>query len=304
MASPTSHVVSVAVLALLSSVAAAQAQATTTQDAKKDTFLNGLQGFEKLHEPIGQPLYFESPTIETSFRPIYIRHTFAEGSALNGGTATIYAAQLRVAVNDRLAIIATKDGYTELDTGAFGQDEGWNDLAGGLKYAAMVDEKEQFLLTTGLRYQAENGHRGILQGGVDEFSPFVSVAKGCDDLHFVGGAAWRVPTDKNDGNQVLHWDLHLDYDLNPNSDRIVSPVLEVHGLHYLDSAGTALPVGGLDYTNLGSRVGGEFVAWAGIGARVEIARKVEIGAVYEFALTDKDDDLMDRRVTFDMIFRW
>ncbi|MEQ1632713.1 MAG: hypothetical protein ABL997_10100 [Planctomycetota bacterium] len=303
MAASTPRLLSTVVLSLLSSVAIAQQQ-DPANSAPKDGFLTGLSGFEKLHEPIGQPLYFESPTIETSLRPIYLRHNFDDASALGGGNVTVYAAQLRLALSDRWAFIATKDGYSELNTGAFGEDEGWNDLAGGLKYAAIVDQPKQFLVSAGLRYQAENGHRGVLQGGVDEFSPFVSAAKGYDDLHVVAGTCWRVPTDSNDGNQVLHWDFHVDYDLNPDSDRIVSPVAEIHGVHYLDSGATALPVGGLDYTNLGSQVGGEFVSWAGLGLRLEVMRKVEIGAVYEFALTDSKDDIMDDRVTVDMIFRW
>jgi len=289
-------------------VAALSLSVGLAQDASNQPadggFLTGLTGFEKLHEPVGQPLYFESPTIETSLRPIYIRHSFDNQSALQGGQVTIYAAQLRVALTDRLALIATKDGYSELETGLLGRDEGWNSIAGGFKYAALVDEKEQLLVTTGIRYEAENGHRGTLQGGVDEFSPFVSAAKGIGDFHMIGNVAWRMPTDSHDGNQVLHWDAHFDFDLNPTSNRIVSPVLEVHGVHYLDSGDVGLPVGGLDYTNLGSQVGGEFVAWAGVGMRLELDRKTEIGAVYEFALTDSEDDIMEKRVTVDMIFRW
>jgi len=301
MARTTTRWIPAVLASLFCSVAVAQ---NAEEKKTPDGFLTGLQGFDTLHEPVGQPLYFESPTIETSFRPIYIRHTFDNQSQLAGGQVSIYAAQLRVALTDRLAVIATKDGYSEIETGAFGRDEGWNSLAGGLKYAALVDEKEQLLVTTGVRYEAENGHRGTLQGGVDEFSPFVSAAKGIDDFHMIGNVAWRVPTDSTDGNQVLHWDLHFDYDLNPNSNRIVSPVAEVHGVHYLDGNPSALTVGGLDYTNLGSAVAGEFVAWAGVGLRLELDRKTEIGAVYEWALTDSEDDIMNRRVTVDMIFRW
>lgn len=288
----------------LATLAAQDAAATTAGNGNWQGFLTGLQGFEKFHEPIGQPLYFESPSIETNLRPVYLRHRFADGSTLQGGHVTVYAAQARLALSDRLAFIATKDGYSELETGLLGVDEGWNDLAAGLKYAAVVDQQEQFLLTTGIRYQAENGHRGVLMGGVDEVSPFVSAAKGFDRLHAIGGATWRVPFDSGEGNQVFHWDLHLDYDLNPDSDRVVAPVLEVHGVHYLTDGDVGLPIGGLDYTNLGSQVAGDFVAWASLGVRLEVAKKVEIGAVYEFALTDKNDDIMDRRVTVDMIFRW
>jgi hypothetical protein len=46
------------------------------------------------------------------------------------------------------------------------------------------------------------------------------------------------------------------------------------------------------------------VARAGIGARVEIQKRFEFGACYEFALTDPDDDLRDTRITIDFTARW
>ncbi|MGE3173468.1 MAG: hypothetical protein AB7O97_12655 [Planctomycetota bacterium] len=295
---------SLAAAAGLTALLPAQQGAAGTADQDTCTFLRGMTGFEHFHEPIGQPLYFESPFIETSVRPLLLRHDFAKGSVLQGGEVQVYAIQARIALSDRLAFVATEDGYSELRTGLLGEDEGWNDLAAGLKYAAIVDRENDFVLTTGLRYKAENGHRGILMGGVDEFSPFVSAAKGSGDLHTVTGLCWRVPLDDGDGNQVLHWDVHVDYDLNPDSDRVVAPVLEVHGVHYLTDGDVGLPIGGLDYTNLGSQVGGDFVAWGGVGIRAELAHKVELGAMYEFALTDRNDDIFDRRVTIDWIFRW
>ncbi len=141
-------------------------------------------------------------------------------------------------------------------------------------------------------------------GGVDEVSPFVSAGKGRNRLHGIAGLTFRQPFDSGEGNQVLHWDMHLDYDINPDSQRVFAPVVEVHGVHYLSDGDVGLPIGGLDYTNLGSQVGGDFVAWAGVGARLEVINKVEVGAVYEWALTDRNDDIMDHRVTIDMIFRW
>ncbi len=74
-------------------------------------------------------------------------------------------------------------------------------------------------------------------------------------------------------------------------------------MHYLDDGATALPIGGLDYANLGTMPKESFVAWAGIGGRVEFDR-YEFGATYEFALTDPDDDIMDSRITLDFIVRW
>jgi hypothetical protein len=284
-------------------VASASAQDPAAQPAKDNGFLTGLRGFEHFHEPLGQPLYFESPFNDTGVRALYLKHNFSDQSLLQGGDVTVYAVQARLAITEKLAFIATKDGYSELDSGLI-QDEGWNDLAAGFKYVLVADKAKDYVVTPGIRYMAENGHRGILQGGADEVSPFVSVAKGYERLHLLGNVTLRVPMDGDEGNTVGHWDLHVDYDVNPGSDTVFAPLFELHGIHYLSDGDTALAVGGLDYTNLGSQPAESFVAWAGIGARLEISKKYEIGACYEFALTDPDDDLMDTRITVDFIARW
>lgn len=289
---------------MLFAVAIAGAAVAQEESQQHSGFLTGLRGFEHFHEPLGQPLYFESPFNDTGVRALYLRHDFSNGSALQGGDVTIYAVQARVALSERWQFIATKDGYSELSTGLLGDDEGWNDLAFGLKYVLHHDKQKDYVVSTGLRYMAENGHRGILQGGVDEWSPFVSLAKGYDNLHVLSNVTLRIPSDTNDGNVVGHWDVHLDYSINPGDKAVFAPLVEVHGVHYLDDGATALPIGGLDYANLGSQPAENFVAWAGIGARLEIGHQFEIGACYEFALTDADDDIMDSRITVDFIARW
>lgn len=289
----------------LLAVAALSAGQVFAQEAAKtgNGFLTGLQGWEKFHEPVGQPIYFESPFNDTGLRALYLKHDFSDGSTLQGVDVTIYALQARLALTERLAFIATKDGYSDLNSGII-DDTGWNDIAGGFKYVWIADKATDFVVTPGIRYEAENGTRGILQGGVDEFSPFVSFAKGFNDLHMLANVTLRVPTDMNDGNTVGHWDIHADYDLNPKSDFVVAPVAELHGVHYLDDGASGLDVGGLDYTNLGSSPEDSFVCWMGLGLRAEFAKKYEFGAVYEFALTDKDKDIMDKRITIDFIVRF
>jgi hypothetical protein len=284
---------------LLLGTALAQGTPTTADDG----FLTGLRGFEAFHEPLGQPIYFESPFNDTGLRFLYLRHNFSDQSTLAGGSVTVYAVQARLALTERLAFIATKDGYSEFESGIL-DDEGWNDLAAGFKYVLHADKAKQYVVTPGIRYQAENGHRGILQGGVDEVSPFVSLAKGYDDLHVLANVTVRVPLDGDEGNTVGHWDLHVDYDVNPGEQAVFAPLFELHGVHYLDDGASSLNVGGLDYTNLGSKPAKDFVCWAGVGARLEINHKFEIGACYEFALTDPDDDIMESRITIDFLTRW
>ena len=65
-------------------------------------------------------------------------------------------------------------------------------------------------------------------------------------------------------------------------------------------------MGGLDYTNLEiERCRRQRpVVWMGVGARWKLNPHMSIGAVYEFCLTDADDDIMDRRVTADFQITW
>lgn len=300
---PTLHRLPSALLtAALTAGLASAVLAQGSTNLSKD-FVTGLRGFEKFHEPIGQPIYFESPFNDTNLRFLFLHHEFSDNSTMGGGDLQVYALQARLALSERLGLIATKDGYSVLDSGII-EDEGWNDLALGLKYVAVADRAQDFVLTPGIRYQASNGTRAVLQGGVQEISPFVSFAKGWRDLHLIGNGTVRLPLDDDDGNTVGHWDLHLDYDINPGQRAVIAPVAEVHGVHYLSDGATALNVGGLDYTNLGSQPAEDFVAWMGLGARCEIDQRFELGLVYEFALTDPDDDIMDQRITFDFLVRF
>ena len=44
---------------------------------------------------------------------------------------------------------------------------------------------------------------------------------------------------------------------------------------------------------------GSTVVWAGIGGRYKFSPSFSVGANYEFALTNKNADIMDKRITID-----
>ena len=89
---------------------------------------NTLQGEswkDKTIAPVTNPLFFEAAQINTEIRPIFIHHELPT-SFLGGGDANVYAVQARWAVNEKLALIATKDGYVDLDMPAAGiKGSGW-----------------------------------------------------------------------------------------------------------------------------------------------------------------------------------
>ncbi len=269
-------------------------------------FLSGLRGFEHFYEPVGNPLYFESPFNNTELRLLYLWHKFDRESQLGGGDLNVYAAQIRVALTERLAFLATKDGYSDLNARALPQDEGWNDFAIGAKYLFIVDRANDFVLAGGMRWEWQNGDRAVLQGGDQELSPFISAAKGFDKLHLLGNVTTRIPMDRHDGNYVLSWDLHVDYEVLPQTLPGLAPLIELHGLHYLtDGDRLPLGVGGLDYTNLGSEdVENNTVIWAGLGARWKLSPHMSVGSTWEFPLTPPEQDIMGQRVTVDYRLAW
>ena len=266
-----------------------------------DGFLTGMEGFDHHYEPISNPIYNESPFIETQLKFLYVHHEFPDGNAIDGGDADIAALQLRLALTDRLAFIATKDGYTWLDTGLTGKEEGFNDLAFGAKYALIVDHENDFVLTVGARLMIPTGDEDILMGNAEELSPFVSLAKGFGDFHVQANATYRIGFD-NDTNDIFQWSIHTDYEIADG----IAPVLELNGLHYVSDGGRLpLDIGALDYSNIGSsNVAGDTVIWAGAGMAFKLSPNVELGATYEFPLTDDDDDIIESRITVGLTFSY
>jgi hypothetical protein len=96
-------------------------------------------GFEK---PIVQPYLFEDPFVTTALHPYYAWHEFPDDSVLQGGEVHVAALQARLALTDRLGLIATKDGYVWLrpENPLLDDDEGFWDLALGLSRSAAANE--------------------------------------------------------------------------------------------------------------------------------------------------------------------
>lgn len=264
-------------------------------------FLYGDQHFRDKPRPVGSPLYFEDPFINSDMRFVYLYHDFPKQSVLKGGDLNVYALQLRIALTERLAFLATCDGISHLESPILNDDTGWNDLALGLKYAFWVDHSNDFIASGGLKWKLSNGHADTLHGNVDELVPFITAYKGWGKLNFIANAEGRIAMDEHRGNHLFHWNGHVSYEI---IDRVFFPLFEVHGVHYL-SDGDHLPFndGGLDYANLGSNdVAGKSVFWGGIGARWNIMDHVSWGAVWEFPMQSVHaNDIFEQRVSTNLI---
>lgn len=161
--------------------------------------------------PVTNPIFFEDAQIRSEIRPIFVHHTI-DNNFLGGGTAQLYAVQVRWAITDRLALIATQDGYFDVNNDALGNPDGFFDLAAGLKYALIDNPAAEFILTPGLTFHIPSGNRDVFHGrGGGEFNPFISFQKGFGDLHVSGNLGLRIPITNNEQNVMAHYSLMVDY---------------------------------------------------------------------------------------------
>lgn len=86
---------------------------------------------QRFVHPITVPYFHEDSFVTSDIRAWLIHHDFPSDN-IGGGHASVYAAQLRLALTDEIQFVAYKDGYAIFDSGAV-NDEGWMDAAAGVK---------------------------------------------------------------------------------------------------------------------------------------------------------------------------
>ena len=253
----------------------------------------------RLNDPVTAPTTFESPTIQTNLNAIVMHHGLPKSSIFGGGDVNIYALQARYAVNDRLALIATKDGYIDLNPNVGANQEGWADIAGGFKYAVINDPDGNFLLTPGLIYETKSGDTEVFQGNGDGvIRPFVSGGWDLDALNVLGSFGYNHPIDGDDETASFDYHIHVDYAATEN----LFPLWELNGIKYTSNA-NALPVNfeGGDLINLGAaNVAGNSVITSALGARYRLNDSFTFGLAYEWPITSRED-IIDDRITFDVL---
>ena len=265
-----------------------------------DSTTTGWQ--EQATVPVANPIFFETPMIQTEVHPFYMYHRMNPSFLGVPTDVDVYALQLRYAVNDRLAIIATKDGYIEIHPKGGQTLHGWGNLAAGLKYAVAQDEAEQYIVTPGITFEAPTGSKQVFQqsgGGV--FNPFVSAEKGFDKLHFTGNVGVRVPVNWHADTSSIHYSGQVDYWFC----RWFIPFASINAFTTLSDGGH-LPFNseGFDLVNFGSTgASGRTQAAAGVGFRTRICPRADLGFAYEHGITAAHDIFKDR-ITVDMSIRF
>ncbi|XAL99329.1 hypothetical protein OT109_17335 [Phycisphaeraceae bacterium D3-23] len=248
--------------------------------------------------PITSPYYHENSFVTTDVRAWYLYHDFP--NSVLGGDVQVAAVQVRLALTDRLQLVAYKDGYAWFDDTVV-NDHGLMDIAAGLKWNFYRDSAEQLSMAVGVGYEISSGDDHVLQDD-DELRLWFSVDKGFDDFHVGFTFNYFYPTGGEDplgDAERISWHVHLDYYVN----EWFSPVVEFNGYHTIDASSTApLPFTGVDVTNLG---GGESqdVVTMGIGGAFRLDSDISLRIGYEFPLTD-DIDLFGDRWTASLVWEF
>lgn len=276
-------------------------------DQKKESWLDNTIS------PVANPIFFEDAKINSEIHPIYMWHKlpstfdYAGGTVPLGGQVQVIAVQLRYAVNDRLAIIATKDGYVQFQPDhTLGGNYGWADIAAGVKYALVKNEDAQFILTPGLKVTIPTGNRSVLQGhGAGEEDIFVSAEKGFGKFHILGSLGIRIPNNFAADTAQAHYSLQLDYYVH----QYFIPFFTLNGYTVLSEGshnvlGVPLQTEMYDLINAGSTAaGGRTMLTAGGGFRTRLLKNLDVGAAYEAGIVDPVG-IFEGRVTVDMVFRF
>lgn len=258
------------------------------------------EGFRK---PIVSPYLFEDPFITTGVYGYHVYHEFPERSVLGGGEANVAALQLRVALTDRIALIATKDGRAWVDPGlsVLDEREGWFNLAAGIKGILAESEEDRWIVSGILRVELDSGSKDVFQGhGDGVVIPSLSAAWGPEPWHVVGDIGMEIPIDDDVQSTSIFYHLYVDYAVTER----ISPFAQITGMHWVSSGDGSIPVDfgggftlplapvqsllgvgsfeGADVLNLGvGDVAGLDLITAALGVHVVLTDRVTLSLAYE-----------------------
>ena len=251
--------------------------------------------------PVTNPVFFEDPQIHTELRPIFAWHKVSDDLGVGKGDAQLYALQARWAVTDRLAIIAVKDGWLNIDTPGY-EDEGWADLSAGVKYAIIDDRDSEFILTPGVTVELPTGQSRVFQGNGDStINPFVSVGKGFGRFRTMANVGAILPLDQNEETMQLRYSAQIDYTIC----KYFVPFVSWNAFTVIsEGEGLATNFEGFDLFNFGSQhAEGYTQSVVGAGFRSCLTSKLILGFGYEIPVSSPEG-IFDDRYTVDLIWRF
>lgn len=289
---------------------------TVATDLVKPAPTATSDGFEQARRPISNPTLFDLALPTTNIHPIFIYHGLPDhisttlGKLPLGGDVEVYALQFEVALNDRLSIVATKDGYVDMNPDStLDSESGWANLAAGVKYAFILDPASQTAVSGTATIELPTGSDDVFQGeGDGALNLIVSGLKLVDQWQFAAAVGADIPFSHEQSTSSFV-SAHASYQVN----KWFTPLVELNWFHVWDAGDNGpFPVSpivqfeGNDFFNLGAANAHENrdLVTAAVGFRSNICQNVDVGAAYEIPLTDEEDSLFEQRVTVDLIWKF
>jgi hypothetical protein len=282
-----------------------------------------FDGFEK---PIVAPYLFEDPFITTNAVPYFLWHDFPEQSVFDGGALYAAAVQLRVALTDRVALIATKDGFVWNRNGnpLLEDSQGFMNLAAGAKVALWQDREAGRIVSGVLRIEVPTGSSDQYQGHGDGMAvPSLSGALRTGPVRWIGDLGFQIPFDGGEQSSSLFYHLYAGLDVGTP---LVQPFVQLSGLRWLESGNGSLPIRlksggtldldavqnalgtgafeGADVMNLGSpQVDNLDLITAALGFHVPLGEHVTLSVAYERPITEPKG-IFQQRITSALVLEF
>lgn len=273
----------------------------------------GEKPFARFIKPVTNPVYFDDARNETY---IHVYHAYQRlpnkietilGRVPLDGDLSLTALRINYAVNERFSIVAAKDGYIDFNPdNTLEDEEGWGDIAAGVKYAFLYNPEQEFILSGKVLVELSQGSRDVFQGnGHGNAAPSLTFLKGYDKFQFCGMVGGIIPFSSHDESTMMFDSWHVSYNI---MDRLF-PLIELNHFWVVRQAerkelvASIAKFEGGDVVNLGSQHGMEnrhFVSLAA-GMRFRAMKNVDVGFAYEFPLTDANAGLMKDRLNFDIV---
>jgi|LQYC01.1.fsa_nt_gi hypothetical protein len=288
--------------------------------------INAEDEFGRFIKPVTNPVYFDEPfnrtyiQVVTAYQNLPSHINTILGDVKLDGQLQLTALRINYAVNERFSIVAAKDGYIDFKPDHTLKDEsGWGDIAAGMKYAFILDPKNEFVLSGKVLFEFTQGSRDVFQGNGDgNASPSLSFLKGYKNFQLCGIVGGIIPFDSGEESTMLYDSWHVSYDLmgsicGSDAKNKIFPLIELNHFRVLDNghrdelvASVARFEGG-DVINLGAQNSDDHpdVVTLGVGFRYRPNYSffpLDFGFAYEFPLTKKENGLMKNRFTFDLLY--
>ena len=183
-----------------------------TTTATPDAFANAIL-------PISNPTYHGSAVPKTNIHAILINQQLPSQVSAGGGKVPVsgdlnlIAVQFEYAFNDRLALIATKDGYIDFNPdNTLEKTNGFANLAAGLKYAFILDNVNQFALSGSAVLEVPTGNNDVFQGyGNGATNLILTGLKLHNNWQFSGATGVHLPFDSNEESTTGFMSGHVSY---------------------------------------------------------------------------------------------